>query len=197
MKRIYLSGNPNESQYNIQQQLLLVEQNLIRSNNCVVYNSFDLGFHNQLNSEDIKEWFNLLMSCDTLYLLDGWFYSKHCVSEYNIMQGLGKRIHYQDCNPINDIFNETLRLRKIIHEASGYDFFYYTAKGREIEKVYPRFIFIYYSFHYLNISIQDIAKILRLDRTTIIHALNRFEELYKSDLVFNQINDIVAKKFFI
>lgn len=187
-KRIYISGNVNGSPEKTKQKFMDAELHLGKYPNYEVFNSYELGFAGKLAHEDAKEWFELMLSCDAIFLLDGWFYSERSVSEKAIMQDLNKVVLYERKTRLDEMFDKTQRLRHTIHEVTGHPFSFYHSKGRERERCDARTIFIYYSFKHLGLRQSDLAKLFKQHHSNISHAVNKYDELRACDNDFARLD---------
>lgn len=195
-KRIYISGNANGSPEKVEQRFMEAELRLGKDPNHEVFNSYELGFAGILVNEDAKEWFELMLSCDAIYLLDGWFDSSHSISERGIMENMGKAVIYEKKLPFYHIFDKTERLRHLIHEYTGCDYDSIRAQGRDTEKYHPRVLFCYYCYTYLKISKIDISKLINRHRSSVLHTLEQYESLNKFCPEFKYINTKLSSAYF-
>lgn len=195
-KRIYISGNAGGSSVRTAQMFFEAEQRLKENPNYEVFNSYELGFTGKLENEDAKDWFDLILSCDAIYLLHGWLNSAHSISERDIMEKMGKAIIYDKKSPIHNAFEKTNKLRSLIHEFTGCNFDSIITQGRERERYYPRILFCYYCHAYLDINKTTIAKLVKRHFTSVIHALNQYESLNEFCPEFKEINNRLALAYF-
>lgn len=195
-KRIYISGNANGSPEKVEQRFMEAELRLKKDPNYEVFNSYELGFAGQLANDDAKEWFELMLSCDAIYLLDSWFYSGRSILEKGIMQAFNKVILHDNKTRLDEMFEKTQRLQYVIHEVTGHPFSFYHSKGRERERCDARTIFIYYSFKYLGLRQSDLAKLFKQHHSNISHAVNKYDELCGVDDDFAQLDAKVKSLFF-
>ncbi len=195
-KRIYISGNAGGSSVRTSQMFFEAEQQLKENPNYEVFNSYELGFTGKLENEDAKDWFELILSCDAIYLLDGWLDSEHSILERNIMERMGKVILFEKKLAKYKAFDKTERLRNTIHDITGCSFSSIIAKGRERERYYPRILFCYYCHTYLGINKITIAQLVKRHFTSVIHALGQYEDLNEFDNEFKDMNNRLASAYF-
>jgi len=121
----------------------------------------------------------LLISCDSIYLLPDWKYSKGSTLEKNIAELLGKNMIYEDTT----VFVE---LKQAISEVMGIPFYDITGGSRKRNIVFARMIYS----HFCNKqgeSITNIATEMKHDHSTIIYYLRKFKDDYKFNPKFREI----------
>ncbi|NDW11971.1 DUF4406 domain-containing protein [Bacteroides sp. 214] len=177
--KIYISGNTSGVAIDVEQRFHKAEELLSATTQCEVFNSYELGFLDisELPKEDVVEWFKLLLSCDAIYLIDGWFQSSDCITERGIMQTMQKMVLYENPSPVYDSFDKTEELRNCLHVRLGYGFDFYRNKGRTNEEFFAKSLFCHYCFEHLKIKKNHIAKILNQSHSNILHALKLHDDL--------------------
>lgn len=193
--RVYISGNGDVPTEKTEQMFFEAEQRLKENPNYEVFNSYELGFTGKLENEDAKDWFELIWSCDAIYLLDGWLDSAHSISERELMRKMGKAIMYEKELPIYAKFDKTKKIRDLIHSELGYSFESYRAKGRNDERFFPRVLFTHYCFEWLGLKKCEIAPILNQNNCNVIHSLKKYDDLKNACPDFKEMNQIFEDTF--
>ena len=128
----------------------------------------------------------LLISCDSMYLLPDWKYSKGATLEKNIAELLGKNMIYEETT----VFVE---LKQAISEVMGIPFYDITGGSRKRNIVFARMIYS----HLCNKqgeSITNIATEMKHDHSTILYYLKKYSEDYKYNKKFREVADEVNNK---
>ena len=121
----------------------------------------------------------LLISCDSMYLLPDWKYSKGATLEKNIAELLGKNMIYEETTGF-------VELKQAISEVMGIPFYDITGGSRKRNIVFARMIYS----HFCNRqgeSITNIATEMKHDHSTIIYYLRKFKDDYKFNPKFREI----------
>lgn len=130
----------------------------------------------------------MLMECDSIFMLDNWNESTMARIEYDIAMRTGKNIYFES-NIISN--NEIiLRIQGVIHEVMGLRFEDYTTRSRERNKYFARMVFV----HHCSENNIDPTQYIRRDRTMIYHYLDRYGDEVKYNPLFRQLAQEVDKK---
>ena len=121
----------------------------------------------------------LLISCNAIYLLSDWKYSKGATLEKNIAELTGKEIIYQEIT----VFAE---LKQAISEVMGISFYDIVGNSRKRNIVYARMIYTHLCKG-KGESITDIALEMKHDHSTVIYYLRKFNDDYKFNPKFREI----------
>ena len=129
----------------------------------------------------------ILLTCDAILMLEDWAESRGARIEKTIAEESGKLILFE-----SNIADNDKRLREIkdaIQYVTGLRFEDYTQKGRQKDSFFARMILINYCCT-IDMSLPEIANIVRRDRTTVVHCV----KIYPDELKYNsQFRDIVRK----
>ena len=136
----------------------------------------------------------LLLSCDSIYMMDNWTQSTGAGIEYDIAFRLGKDIWFES-NIVRDNA-KVMRIQNAIHEVTGLKFSDYITKSRKRDGFYARMIFVYHC-RAMKMKLTKIAKYVHRDHSSMLHILKK----YGDDMRFNpqfrelamKVNDILNK----
>jgi len=121
----------------------------------------------------------LLISCDSMYLLLDWKYSKGATLEKNIAELLGKNMIYEEIQ----VFVE---IKQAISEVMGISFFDITGGSRKRNLVFARMIYSHFC-EKKGESITSIADEMKHNHSTINYYLKKFNDDYKFNPKFREI----------
>ena len=136
----------------------------------------------------------LLLSCDSIYMMDNWTQSTGAGIEYDIAFRLGKDIWFETAFARDN--RNVMRIQNAIHEVTGMKFSDYIGKSRKRDGFYARMIFVHHC-RAMKMKLKKIAQYVHRDHSSMLHILKK----YGDDMRFNpqfrelatKVNDILNK----
>ena len=136
----------------------------------------------------------LLLSCDSIYMMDNWTLSTGAGIEYDIAFRLGKDIWFESAFARDN--RNVMRIQNAIHEVMGMKFSDYIGKSRKRDGFYARMIFVHHC-RAMKMKLTKIAQYVHRDHSSMLHILKK----YGDDMRFNpqfrelatKVNDILNK----
>ena len=136
----------------------------------------------------------LLLSCDSIYMMDNWTQSTGAGIEYDIAFRLGKDIWFETAFARDN--RNVMRIQNAIHEVTGMKFSDYIGKSRKRDGFYARMIFVHHC-RAMKMKLTKIAQYVHRDHSSMLHILKK----YGDDMRFNpqfrelatKVNDILNK----
>ena len=120
----------------------------------------------------------LLMSCEAIYLLPDWAYSKGATLEKKIAEFTGKQIIYQEVPTF-------IEIKEAIAEAMGISFVDIVGPSRERKQVYARMIFAFHCREQ-GATIQRIADEMKHNHSTIVYYIRKYKDDYRFNPEFRE-----------
>lgn len=127
----------------------------------------------------------LLISCESIYLLADWNFSKGATLEKNIAELTGKTIVYEEISAFQHI-------KQAIADGMNVSFYDIVSKSREQKHVFARMIFAQHCREEGATTIR-IAKEMKRSHATIIYYLKRYPDDYKYTPEFKAYADTIKK----
>lgn len=131
----------------------------------------------------------LLMGCDTIYLLTGWYNSRGATLEKNFAELTKKKIIYEAAPAYSEI-------KQAITEVMGVSFADITGSCKELQLVYARKIFTQLTRE-AGLTVQAIGKLIQRSHATVIYYLRTYEDDYNYTPEFrsiaNKVKDYLKK----
>ena len=139
--KIYVSGKISGLPIEEAKQRFANSQALLESIGFEVVNPITMGLHQEATWEQhmVKD-IELLLSCDSIYMMDNWTQSTGAGIEYDIAMRTGKDIWFES-NIVRDNA-KVMRIQNAIHEVTGLKFSDYITKSRKRDGFYARMIFV-------------------------------------------------------
>lgn len=133
---------------------------------------------------DIK----MLHECSAIYMLDGWMDSVGATIEYDFAIRTGKIVLFE--SNIKSRQDSLLRIQNAIHEVTGLQLNDYNTKSRKRDKFFARMLFAHHSAT-ANIELNDIARLINRDSSSMLYILNKYHDEYKFNGYFRRMADKV------
>lgn len=137
----------------------------------------------------------LLLSSNSIFILDNWFDSKQSRIELKIAKEFGITVIYESAILKNMI--KTEKIKEAIFDVLGFRFEDYTTNSRERHLFYARIIFINYCREVQDITLEEIGVMLNRDHSTILHGIKTFKNEIQYNMEFREdcrkINEILSK----
>lgn len=120
--------------------------------------------------------FELLLSCDAIYMMDNWIDSKGAQIEYDAANRLGKDVWFE--SNVRRDNAVVMRIQNAIHEVTGMQFKEYTTKSRKRDGFFARMLFVYHCRRQ-KMKLTQIAKYVHRDHSSMLHLLKKYEDDFK------------------
>lgn len=128
--------------------------------------------------------FELLLSCDAIYMMDNWVDSMGAQIEYDAAKRLGLDIWFEsNVRQDNDV---VMRIQNAIHEVTGMQFNQYITKSRKRDGFYARMLFVYHCRRN-KMKLAQIAKYVHRDHSSTLHLLKKYEDDFKYNPQFRDM----------
>ena len=193
--RIYVSGKISGLPYEDVKTRFDDCQALLESIGFEVVNPITMGLHQEATWEQhmVKD-IELLLSCDSIYMMDNWTQSTGAGIEYDIAFRLGKDIWFESAFARDN--RNVMRIQNAIHEVMGMKFSDYIGKSRKRDGFYARMIFVHHC-RAMKMKLTKIAQYVHRDHSSMLHLLNKFDDEVKFNPYFRglaeKVQDILNK----
>lgn len=183
--KIYVSGKISGLPYDEVKARFYDCQALLESIGFDVVNPITMGLHQEATWEQhmVKD-IELLLSCDSIYMMDNWTQSTGAGIEYDIAFRLGKDIWFES-NIVRDNA-KVMRIQNAIHEVTGLKFSDYITKSRKRDGFYARMIFVYHC-RAMKMKLTKIAKYVHRDHSSMLHLLRKYEDDFRFNGQFREL----------
>ncbi len=183
--KIYVSGKISGLPYDEVKARFYDCQALLESIGFDVVNPITMGLHQEATWEQhmVKD-IELLLSCDSIYMMDNWTQSTGAGIEYDIAFRLGKDIWFES-NIVRDNA-KVMRIQNAIHEETGLKFSDYITKSRKRDGFYARMIFVYHC-RAMKMKLTKIAKYVHRDHSSMLHLLRKYEDDFRFNGQFREL----------
>jgi len=131
----------------------------------------------------------MLMECDSILMLENWIDSKGARIEKYIAEERELMISFE--SKIVKHNTHVQRIQEAIHEVMGLRFEEYTTKSRQRIAYFARMIFVNHCRECENMTLTEIARLVRRDHTTMYHYINNYNDEVKYNPEFRDIVDRV------
>lgn len=192
MAKIYISGKITGLPLDITKRKFDLMEERLKAQGLEVENPFN----NELPSGSTWEQYMLsgikkLFTCDAILMQDGWQTSKGACIEYDIANRLGLVVIFE--TTMKQKRYEELKVMRIvqaIHEITGLQLHDYTQKDKFRVNVFARMLFAH-NCKKENIKNADIARMLKLFRSSIPHLLKTYKNEVENNKDFRKMADAV------
>lgn len=137
----------------------------------------------------------LLLTCDSVCMLDSWKDSLFACIEYDIACRMGMDVWFES-NIIRNR-NQVNEIKDAIREVTGLSFDEYTTKSRKREGFYARMIFVHHC-HRFNMKSKTIATHINRHYTSLTHMSHTYNNEVRYNSKFREmaekVNNILTKQ---
>ncbi|MCM1168816.1 MAG: DUF4406 domain-containing protein [Bacteroides sp.] len=134
--------------------------------------------------------FEMLLSCDAIYMMSDWVESKGASIEHDIAKRLDIKMFFEE--EVQSI----ARITDAIHDVTGLSLRDYSTRSRKRNVVYARMLFVHHC-RCQGMTLSIIARHIHRNHSSVLHMLSA----YGNDVVFNpvfrkmamKVNDILNK----
>lgn len=183
--KIYISGKITGIPIQEAETKFQAAQDLLEELGFDVVNPLKNGLKkNSSYEEHMKIDIELILSCDVVYMMDGWINSVGACIEYDIAIRMGKKILFES-DMINEL-NSVTKIKDAIHEVTGLTFDEYASKSRKRDGFYARMLFAHHCFEN-GIKISTVSELIQRDRTTVLYTLNKYYDEVKYNPEFRRL----------
>lgn len=183
--KIYISGKITGIPIQEAETKFQAAQDLLEELGFDVVNPLKNGLKkNSSYEEHMKIDIELLISCDIVYMLNGWIDSVGACIEYDIAVRMGKKILFES-DMVNEL-NSVTKIKDAIHEVTGLTFDEYASKSRKRDGFYARMLFVHKCSEN-GMKITTISKLIQRDRTTVLYVLNKYDDEVKYNPEFRRL----------
>lgn len=183
--KIYISGKITGIPIQEAETKFQAAQDLLEELGFDVVNPLKNGLKkNSSYEEHMKIDIELLISCDIVYMLNGWIDSVGACIEYDIAVRMGKKILFES-DMVNEL-NSVTKIKDAIHEVTGLTFNEYSSKSRKRDGFYARMLFAHHCFEN-GIKISTVSELIQRDRTTVLYTLNKYYDEVKYNPEFRRL----------
>ena len=140
--RIYVSGKISGLPYEEVKTRFDDCQALLESIGFEVVNPLTMGLNQEAKWEQhmVKD-IELLLSCDSIYMMDNWTESTGAGIEYDIAIRIGMDVWFE--SSLARANRNVMAIQNAVHEVMGLKFSDYIGKSRKRLKCYARMIFVH------------------------------------------------------
>lgn len=128
---------------------------------------------------------DLLLGCNTIFVLDNWFDCDQSRIKMKIAVEYGMEVIYESDSYKNA--SQIEKMKEAIKDVMGFDFEEYTKMCRKNEYFYARMIFINHCKFYENMSLYEIGDLVNRDHSTIMHSIKQYRNEIKYNVDFRKI----------
>lgn len=183
--KIYISGKITGIPIQEAETKFQAAQDLLEELGFDVVNPLKNGLKkNSSYEEHMKIDIELLISCDIVYMLNGWIDSVGACIEYDIAVRMGKKILFE--SEVIKNLNLITKTKDAIHEVTGLTFNEYSSKSRKRDGFYARMLFAHHCFEN-GIKISTVSELIQRDRTTVLYTLNKYYDEVKYNPEFRRL----------
>lgn len=187
MKKIYISGQISGLPYDEVVAKFKEAEERLQAQGYETVNPLNNGIpYNAPWEMHVAKDVELLMGCDTIYLLPDWQQSKGATLEKKIAEFTGKNINYQE----EPAFIE---IKQAIAEIMGVTFPEIAGRKRIRKYVYARMIFAHLCREQ-GATIVTIAKEMQHNHATLIYYLKKYNDDYQFTPEFREYANDVKKQ---
>lgn len=158
--------------------------NLLSEIGCKVLNP------EPITASVMEKHLGMVLSCDVVYILDGWDIGRETRTVYRVAYELGKDIWFESNMGYED--PRVLRVRDAIHEVTGLRLAEYITKSRKCEMFFARMLFSHHC-RQSNMKVSKIAEYLHRDHSSISYILHRYQDEVRYNPEFRNIAERVDK----
>lgn len=172
--RIYISGKITGLPQDEARQKFADAQALLDEIGFEAVNPMEQGLPADATWEQhmVKD-FELLLSCDAIYMMDNWIDSKGAQIEYDVANRLGKDVWFESNVRRDNAI--VMRIQNAIHEVTGLQFNEYITKSRKRDGFFARMLFVYHC-RCQKMKLTQIAKYVHRDHSSMLHLLHKYED---------------------
>lgn len=127
----------------------------------------------------------LLMTCEAIFLLGNWVFSKGARIEKYIADEMGLKVMYQTGDFTTD--SRILDVKRAIRVVTGLDFKDYVGESREKVLLFPRLIFCKHVKDMVEMPDKELAKLVNRSRSMVIQYIKNYPSEYKYNKEFRHI----------
>lgn len=187
--KVYISGRITGLDYNAVKRRFQLAEEFLTSLSLEPINPLKNG----LSSSDawidhICRDIKMLHGCRAIYMLDDWMDSKGATIEYDFAIRTGKIVLFE--SNIKSRQDSLLRIQNAIHEVTGLQLNDYNTRSRKRDKFFARMLFVHHSAT-ANIELNDIARLINRDSSSMLYILNKYHDEYKFNGYFRRMADKV------
>lgn len=130
----------------------------------------------------------LLISCDTIVMLDGWKHSRGATLEHHIAITLGLQCIYDSPFHVHDY------ILNIIEQETGVTIDMIRSQSRKQIIVFARHIAAYLIHQYSNYTLKHIGMILNRDHSSVHFAIRNVDNMLTYRNALHDLFDLVSNK---
>lgn len=178
--KVYISGKISGLESEVAKSKFLASESLLRSIGMTPVNPLEGADLSNTWEQHMVRDIELLMGCNAILLLDNWNESRGARIEKLIAEERGMLIMYESI--ILSANSKIKMIKDAVEEATGLNFEQYTLKSRKRACYFARMIFVHHCIECGELTIEDLAKLVNRNVTSILRYLNnyRFEVKYNS-----------------
>ena len=178
--KTYISGKTSGVPVEFVQKKFEIAENYLLSLGMEPVNPLKNGLsENHTKKQHLLKDIGLLLSSNSIFILDNWIDSKQSRIEKKIAEEYGLTIMFESNSSLKLAIIENLK--DAINEVMGLKFEDYTTKSRSQRLFYARMIVIYYCRERENMTVHEIANLINRDHTTVLHGI----KTYKNEIKYN------------
>jgi hypothetical protein len=183
--KVYISGKITGLPIQDAEIKFQAAQDLLESLDFEVVNPLKNGLKKDSSwKEHMVKDIDLILTCDVIYMIDGWTDSVGACIEYDIAVRTGKKILFE--SEVIKNLNLITKTKDAIHEVTGLTFNEYSSKSRKRDGFYARMLFAHECSEN-GIKISTISELIQRDRTTVLYTLNKYYDEVKYNPEFRRL----------
>ncbi len=135
---------------------------------------------NQSKRERLINQIEIMMECDSIFVLDNWFDCEQSRVKVKIAEEYGFEIIYEsDCYIKSTLIEQ---LKEAIFDIMGLKFEQYITNSRKNDYFYARMIFVNHCKNYEGMNLNKIGNLINRDHSTVMYSL----KTYQNEIKYNQ-----------
>jgi hypothetical protein len=172
--KVYISGKISGlSDRQVQAKFQRAEDMLVRMGFEVVNPTKNgLTPQHEWNQHMLRD-IELLLPCDSIYMLNDWIASTGASIEHDIAFRTGKTIWFESRMAGN--YRQVTRIQEIIHEVTGLKLSEYATESRRRDRFFARMLFVYHC-RQASIDREDILQYVGRRESTASYLLKKYGE---------------------
>lgn len=177
---VYISGKETGISIEHVVTKFRIAESFINSIGMTAINPLNNGLNESHSKEEhlVKD-LELLLTANTIFILENWSTSKQSRIEKKIAEEQGMQIMYESNTYKN--YGGIEMMKDAISKVMNLSFKDYITESRKKEFFYARMILVYYCRNVENMNLHEIGDLINRDHTTVLHAL----KTYKKDIMYN------------
>lgn len=191
--KAYISGKNTGIAIEHVEKKFQIAESFLKSIGMVPVNPINNGLdESHSKQEHLLKDIELLLSSDTIFILENWSDSKQSRIEIKIAEEYGMQIMFE--SSVYKSVGKIEKLKTAIFEVMGLKFEDFTKMSRKKEFFYARMIFINHCRFYENMNLHKIGELVNRDHTTVMHGIKTYKNDIKYNTEFREIMDQINKK---